>query len=99
MRSSCERCARTPSSLVTSTKNLGLLWTHKTFRKQALLCRECGTRQLTGDLIFTAILGWWSIVSIFANVAFIADDVSALSAVKKMDPPAAMLAAAGETSS
>ncbi len=97
MRSACERCSRAPARLVTSRKNLGLLYAHKAFRTQALLCRSCGVRRLTGDLIFTVILGWWSIVSLFANVGFIAGNVSELSAVRKMDTPVQPLTAAGET--
>jgi hypothetical protein len=98
MRSTCEKCSRTPATLIKSTKNLGLLWTHKTFRVQALLCRECAVRQLTADLIFTAVLGWWSVVSLFANIAFVADDLAALSAARKMAAPAVSVAAAGEAS-
>lgn len=95
VRSTCEKCAQAPARLITSTKNLGLLFGHKTFRAQALLCRECAIRQLTGDLIFTAILGWWSIVSLFANVAFIAGDMTELSAARKMETPGGALPAGG----
>jgi hypothetical protein len=98
VRTTCERCSRTPARLIISTKNLGLLYGHKTFRKQALLCRECATRQLTGDLIFTVILGWWSIISLFANVAFIGGDLAALSEARKMEAPAQALPAAGGVS-
>jgi hypothetical protein len=80
MRSTCEKCSRTPATLIKSTKNLGLLWTHKTFR------------------VFTAVLGWWSVVSLFANIAFVADDLAALSAARKMAAPAVSVAAAGEAS-
>jgi hypothetical protein len=73
--------------MITSTKNLGLLFAHKTFRRQGLLCRDCATRRLTGDLVFTAILGWWSIISLFANAAFIAADIAELSAARKMADP------------
>ena len=97
MRTTCERCSKTPARLVTSRKNLGLLFAHKTFRSQALLCRSCATSRLTGDLIFTAILGWWSIVSLFTNVGCIAEDVAALSEVRKMATPVQALPADGGT--
>lgn len=65
-----------------------MILVHKTMRKQALLCRPCATSQLVGDLIFTVILGWWSVMSLFANPVCIAEDVAQLSAVRKMAQPA-----------
>jgi hypothetical protein len=97
MRTKCERCSQEPARLVTSTKNLGLIYAHKTFRTQGLLCRECATRRLAGDLAFTLILGWWSLVSLFANAAFIVADITELSAARKMATPTQALTAAGKT--
>ena len=87
MRTTCERCSKTPATLITSRKNLGMIFAHKTMRKQGLLCRPCATSQLVGDLIFTAVLGWWSVISLFANPACIAEDIAQLSAVRKMGQP------------
>ena len=98
MRTTCEQCARTPARLTTSMKNLGLLYAHKTFHVEKLLCRECAIRRLTSDLIFTAILGWWSLVSLVANVAFIIKDMAELSAARKMAPPGAALPAGEQAS-
>jgi hypothetical protein len=98
MRTTCEQCSRAPARLITSTKNLGLLYGHKTFRGQRLLCRPCATRRLAGDLVFTVLLGWWSIVSLFANIAFIAADIAELSAARKMAAPGQVPSTAGETS-
>jgi len=67
---------------------MGMIFVHKIMRKEALLCRPCATSQLVGDLIFTVILGWWSVMSLFANPACIAEDIAQLSAVRKMAQPA-----------
>jgi hypothetical protein len=95
MRTECEQCSQEPARLITSTKNLGLIYAHKTFRTQQLLCRGCATQKLAADLAFTIILGWWSIVSVFANVAFITADITELSATRKMTAPGPRRTAGG----
>jgi hypothetical protein len=85
-----------PATLINSRKNLGLLLTHKTFRTQLLLCRKCATSQVVTDLIFTVILGWWSIMSVFVNVGCIADDIAELSTIRNMEQPAEAIGSGGE---
>jgi hypothetical protein len=88
MRTACERCSGTPATLVSSRKNLGLLFTHKTFVQQLVLCRACATRLLTTDLAFTCTLGWWSVFSIlYVNATCIMKDISEFSKVRKMATP------------
>jgi hypothetical protein len=84
LRTACERCSSTPATLISSRKNLGLILTHKTFTRQLLLCRSCATSRLTMDLIFTSLLGWWSILSPIVNAACITDDIASLSRARKL---------------
>jgi hypothetical protein len=73
--------------MIKSSKHLGMIFYGRTWQATGLLCREHARRQLTGDLAFTAVLGWWGVISFFTNIGIVAGQVKALSSLSQLAPP------------
>ncbi len=87
MRTTCEQCGRAPVKLVTSRKHLGMIFFGRTWSRQALLCRDHARQQLAADLAFTALLGWWGVISMFINAGIVVTQVLGLSEAGRLGAP------------
>jgi hypothetical protein len=87
MRAECERCGSQPVQLITTRKHLGLIVFGKTWQRQQLLCRNHARMVLAGDLVFSAVLGWWGVLSLFINAGVVIAQIQSLSGVSGLAAP------------
>jgi hypothetical protein len=88
MRAGCEQCGREPAKVITTRKHAGMIFYGKTWRRQMLLCSQHAHKTLTGDLVFSLLLGWWGVWSFFINIAGVAEQIAELASLKSLPAPA-----------
>lgn len=73
--------------MIKSRRQLGLIIWGQAWETKGLLCRDHARQQLGKDLAFTAILGWWGVLSFISNIEIVTRQIRALSGLSKLAPP------------
>lgn len=83
----CYVCGRGPAAPISVSRGLGMLVMRRHWTYRAPLCREHGSQLARNWLLATVLMGWWGIISFFVNFGFVATDVRALLAARRLAPP------------
>jgi putative regulator of septum formation len=82
----CQICGRGPTTIISLSRGLGMIFLRRVWTYRAPLCRDHGTAIARNWLVATALMGWWGIVSFFLNWVSIAQDFNAWRVARRLAP-------------
>lgn len=75
--SKCQVCERVaPVAQVTLYRNIGMLVARQWSSVSGLMCRDCARSQWWSHTVVTMVVGWWGIISFFANIFAVLNNVA-----------------------
>ena len=89
----CELCGRGPAKKLWLRSFMGMLIVTRIFSDHRWLCREHGIELAKRHLIKTSTVGWFSFMSILANVVVIPADIIGLLRARGLAEPGSAPAA------
>lgn len=102
---SCDQCgALAPTTYVEMHHNVGMLIARRVGSTVGHLCRKCVWKAFTDHTLKNVVLGWWGLISFFATLYFLLNNVitliSALNTLRgehqRLEPPRKPKAAAAD---
>ena len=73
----CDHCgAHAPVEDVRFIKNTGMILMFRVDTVSGTVCRRCASDLFVRTMLHTMTLGWWGLISFFANLLFIANNVA-----------------------
>jgi hypothetical protein len=86
-RPGCRYCGATPVADVTFRANTGMViaWRMKSF--PGPFCRDCGIAGFRSAMNHTLMLGWFGLISFFANLLFVAQNLLSIQKVRGLGTP------------
>lgn len=84
----CEICGRMPAAVFTFRRGVGLVVFRRYIARSGVFCREHALGIGHHFQTKTLLEGWWGMISLFANVYYVARNLQALAAAKRLPSPA-----------
>lgn len=82
----CAACGATPAQVLKLRRCVGMLVAWKWISLDQPFCREHGQEAAKSWLGQTVVMGWWGIISFFANFVAVGFDLVALSQASSLGP-------------
>jgi len=83
----CRICGRTPADVFAFRRHAGMVVMFKMSSVKAPLCRDHAIEVGRRFLRSTLALGWWGVISFFANFVAIGVDLRSLRKARRLAPP------------
>lgn len=83
----CEFCASAPAMEATFRRQVGMIITRRRWKRTVRACRDCGRhigREMQNSTMW---LGWWGLISLFANVGTVVANAHELRRFHRLAPP------------
>jgi hypothetical protein len=83
----CWVCGRGPAQSIILARNTGMIFVRQWESMSPVVCRSHGIRLSARWLGYTLVLGWWGVISFFANFFAVGADLRALGRALFMPRP------------
>ena len=86
-RPTCAACGASPAQVLKLRRCVGMVVAWKWYSLDQPLCRDHGREAAKSWLGQTVALGWWGLISFFANIVAVGFDLVALSQASSLPAP------------
>jgi hypothetical protein len=83
---SCAVCGATPAKVLKLRRCVGMVIAWRWVSLDQPFCKEHGQEAAKSWLGQTIVMGWWSVISFFANIVAVLCDVTALAQASALPP-------------